>query len=147
MAIGPDSVFDSHPFTLTVPNSDGKEHYQVKNFGQRVLRFDVLGGRDRLTSDNTVFTQLGLSPGVGTKRIAKMARAMGPATLVSTNYAMIIGGLKEGVTPLDMAHAYETIAEGGRTRVHPNPCSAVPRGPPGSPRSSAWSSNATARRT
>ena len=30
---GPDSVFDSHPFTITVPNSGGKEHYSVKNFG------------------------------------------------------------------------------------------------------------------
>jgi penicillin-binding protein 1A len=27
---------------------------------------------------------------------------------------MTLGGLKEGVTPLDMAHAYETFAQGGR---------------------------------
>ena len=29
---GPDSVFDSKPLDLIVPNSDGKEHYEVKNF-------------------------------------------------------------------------------------------------------------------
>ena len=39
---------------------------------------------------------------------------MGITTPISTNPAMTIGGLKVGVTPLDMAHAYETIAHGGR---------------------------------
>jgi hypothetical protein len=38
---------------------------------------------------------------------------MGITTPLSTNPAMTIGGLKVGVTPLDMAHAYETIAHGG----------------------------------
>jgi penicillin-binding protein 1A len=32
---------------------------------------------------------------------------------VSHNLAMTLGGLKEGVSPLDMAHAYETFATGG----------------------------------
>jgi penicillin-binding protein 1A len=39
---------------------------------------------------------------------------MGIRTPVSSNYAMTLGGLKEGVTPLDMAHAYETFASGGK---------------------------------
>ena len=39
---------------------------------------------------------------------------MGITTPISTNDAMTIGGLTTGVTVLDMAHAYETIAEGGR---------------------------------
>ena len=55
-------------------------------------------------------------------------RKMGIRTPVSHNYAMIIGGLKEGVTPLDMAHAYETIAEGGR-RVYAPKLGAPQRGP------------------
>jgi penicillin-binding protein 1A len=38
---------------------------------------------------------------------------MGIGTPISTNPAMTIGGLSVGVTPLDMAHAYETIAHGG----------------------------------
>jgi penicillin-binding protein 1A len=38
---------------------------------------------------------------------------MGVRTPISTNCAMTLGGLKEGVTPLDMAHAYETFATGG----------------------------------
>jgi penicillin-binding protein 1A len=39
---------------------------------------------------------------------------MGITTPISTNPAMTIGGLSIGVTPLDMAHAYETIAHGGQ---------------------------------
>jgi penicillin-binding protein 1A len=38
---------------------------------------------------------------------------MGVRTPVSTNYAMTLGGLKQGVTPLDMAHAYSSFASGG----------------------------------
>ena len=39
---------------------------------------------------------------------------MGIRTSVSTNAAMALGGLRQGVTPLDMAHAYETFATGGK---------------------------------
>jgi penicillin-binding protein 1A len=39
---------------------------------------------------------------------------MGIRTPVSHNLAIALGGLHHGVTPLDMAHAYETLAEGGR---------------------------------
>jgi penicillin-binding protein 1A len=62
-------------------------------------------------SDNSVFAEVGLK--VGTPRIAHVASEMGITTPISTNDAMTIGGLKVGVTPLDMAHAYETLAEGG----------------------------------
>jgi penicillin-binding protein 1A len=51
---------------------------------------------------------------VGTKKIAKLAERMGIRTPVSSNYAMTLGGLHQGVTPLDMAHAYETFIEHGR---------------------------------
>ena len=47
-------------------------------------------------------------------RSPQLAHEMGITTPLSTNAAMTIGGLKVGVTPLDMAHAYETIAQGGR---------------------------------
>ena len=63
-------------------------------------------------SDNSVYAEVGLR--VGTKKIAKLAEKMGVRTPVSHNCAMTLGGLKEGVTPLDMAHAYETFATGGK---------------------------------
>ena len=43
-------------------------------------------------------------------RSPTLARRMGIRTPVSHNFAMTLGGLKQGVTPLDMAHAYETFA-------------------------------------
>ena len=39
---------------------------------------------------------------------------MGVRTPVSSNLAIALGGLRQGVTPLDMAHAYETFATGGK---------------------------------
>jgi penicillin-binding protein 1A len=55
---------------------------------------------------------------------------MGIRSPISNNYAMILGGLRTGVTPLDMAHAYETLATGGN-RVF-NPILGAPnRGPTG----------------
>ena len=62
-------------------------------------------------SDNSIYAEVGLK--VGTHRIAALAHRMGITTPISTNPAMTIGGLQVGVTPLDMAHAYETIAHGG----------------------------------
>jgi penicillin-binding protein 1A len=38
---------------------------------------------------------------------------MGIRTPVSHNYAITLGGLTQGVTALDMAHAYETLQQGG----------------------------------
>ena len=44
---------------------------------------------------------------------------MGIRSPISKNYAMILGGLREGVSPLDMAHAYETFAAGGNRVFNP----------------------------
>ena len=63
------------------------------------------------TSDNSVFAELGLD--VGTERIAALAKDMGIRTEISTNPAMTLGGLKEGVTPIEMAYAFSTIANKG----------------------------------
>ena len=62
-------------------------------------------------SDNSVYAQVARQ--VKPRNIARLARRMGIRTPVSTNLAMSLGGLRRGVTPLDMAHAYETFATGG----------------------------------
>src|SRR5437588_10133457 len=64
------------------------------------------------TADTAIYAEVGLK--VGTHRIARLAHRMGITTPLSTNPAMTIGGLTVGVTPIDMAHAYETIAHGGQ---------------------------------
>jgi penicillin-binding protein 1A len=56
---------------------------------------------------------------VGTHRIARLANRMGLHTKVSTNLAITLGGLKEGLSPLEMAYAYSTIANEGKRVTGP----------------------------
>jgi penicillin-binding protein 1A len=115
---GPDSVFDSHPVDFKDPKVCGQANYAPRNFNNEYVGETTLAAATA-QSDNSVFTQLGMSKQVGTTRIARIARAAGIQTPVSTNCSMIIGGLKIGVSPLEMAHAYETFAEGGRRVFDP----------------------------
>jgi penicillin-binding protein 1A len=107
--ISPDSVWSSHVKTFRVPHSS--EVFTVHNDENAYSGSNTLIGATAY-SDNSIYAEVGLD--VGTHRIAALARRMGITTPVSTNPAMTIGGLKTGVTPLDMAHAYETIAHGGQ---------------------------------
>jgi penicillin-binding protein 1A len=108
--ISPGSVWASHKLEIRVPNSGG-EIFTVNNYEDSYSGSTTLASATTF-SDNSVYAQVGLD--VGTKRVARLAKRMGIRTPVSTNYAMTLGGLKQGVTPLDMAHAYETFAAGGR---------------------------------
>jgi penicillin-binding protein 1A len=113
---GPSSIIDSAPQDFIVPGSGGREHFIVHNFGNTYSGPISLAAATAI-SDNSVYSQVGIN--VGTKRIARLARRMGVRSPISTNYAMILGGLKVGVSPLDMAHAYETFATGGRRVFNP----------------------------
>jgi len=94
-----------------VPGTRGKEHFVVNNFEGSYAGIRSLG--QALTySDNSVYSAAGIH--YGTRKIARLAKRMGIRSPVSHNLAMTLGGLKEGVSPLDMAHAYETFATGGR---------------------------------
>ncbi len=62
-------------------------------------------------SDNTVFAQLGVD--LGLQKVLNTAYAMGVTTKQEPYYPAIIGGLNPGVTPLQMADAYATLASGG----------------------------------
>jgi penicillin-binding protein 1A len=114
---GPDSIIDSHPLDIPFTGPHGEpEHFIVHNDG------NVYSGPITLAtatdySDNTVFAQVGMS--LGTQSIARQAHLLGIRSPVSTNPAMIIGGLNHGVSALDMAHAYETLATGGRKVYNP----------------------------
>jgi penicillin-binding protein 1A len=108
--ISPNSVWSSHVKTFYVPSAQGKEKFVVHNDEGSYSGSDSLTGATAF-SDNSIYAEVGLK--VGTHSIARLAHRMGIRTPISTNPAMTIGGLKVGVTPLDMAHAYETIAHGG----------------------------------
>jgi penicillin-binding protein 1A len=108
--ISPDSEWSSREKTLFVHGPNGPEKFVVHNDEGAYTGENSLINATAY-SDNSIYAEVGLK--VGTTHIAKLAHAMGITTPLSTNAAMTIGGLKVGVTPLDMAHAYETIAHGG----------------------------------
>ncbi len=109
--ISPESTWTSKQKTFFVPNTRGQEKFVVHNDEGNYTGSNTLTGATAY-SDNSIYAEVGLK--VGTKKIARLAHRMGITTPLSTNPAMTIGGLTVGVTPLDMAHAYETIAHGGR---------------------------------
>jgi penicillin-binding protein 1A len=108
--ISPESVWPSKEKTFYVRGPSGVEKFVVHNDEGAYTGENTLTGAIAY-SDNSIFAEVGLK--VGTKRIAKLAHEMGITTPLSTNPAMTIGGLTIGVTPLDMAHSYETIAHAG----------------------------------
>jgi penicillin-binding protein 1A len=133
--VSPDTVFASAPQNLPyraeVKGKNGKEKivpdvFRVSNYGD-----EYLGSASVTTattySDNSVYSQLGMQ--VGPQNIAQTAHDMGITSDLSTpgakysinngpfypyNPALILGGLQTGVNPLEMAHAYETIAQNGQ---------------------------------
>jgi penicillin-binding protein 1A len=64
-----------------------------------------------IVSDNTVFAQLDVD--VGPDKVRDTAYAMGITTHLDAYPAEAIGGLRIGVSPLEMADAYSTLANGG----------------------------------
>jgi len=64
-----------------------------------------------LKSDNSVYTQLALD--IGPKAVEQTAHDMGITTKLDGYPAEALGGLTIGVSPLEMADAYATIASGG----------------------------------
>jgi penicillin-binding protein 1A len=106
--ISPNSTWTSKRQVIKIPNST--EKFTVNNYESNYSGISTLA-RATTFSDNSVYAQVGIK--AGTKRIARTAKRMGIRTPVSSNYAISLGGLRHGVTPLDLAHAYQTFATGG----------------------------------
>jgi penicillin-binding protein 1A len=111
--ISPQSVWASRKTTFCVTRRRGRciEQFEVNNYEDAYAGLTTLA-RATTFSDNSVYAQVGIQ--AGTRRIARLARQMGIRTRVSSNPAITLGGLSQGVTPLDMAHAYQTFARDGR---------------------------------
>jgi penicillin-binding protein 1A len=89
--------------------------WQVHTFGNDYLgRVNIV--QATLHSDNTVYAQLDLD--VGPDKVAQTAKSMGITTHLNGYPAEGLGGLRLGVSPLEMADAYATLASGG---VHHKP--------------------------
>jgi penicillin-binding protein 1A len=82
---------------------------------------DVSIAKATTLSDNTVFAQLDAD--VGPDKVRDTAYAMGISSHLDALPAEGIGGLRYGVSPLEMADAYATIADGG---IH-HPATAITR--------------------
>ena len=72
--------------------------------------------RATTTSDNSIYTQLALD--IGPDEVKQAARDMGVRAKLFGYPGEALGGLRYGVSPLEMATAYATIANGGY-RVRP----------------------------
>jgi len=104
--IAPSSILTSTK-QVTI-NADGRL-WQVNNY-----EGEALGPIDLSTaiaaSDNSVFSQL--TAIVGPKRVAATARELGVLTPLKGYFAIGLGA--EPATPLDMARAYTSFADGGK---------------------------------
>ena len=106
--IDPEStVYVSKPLHLNVP---GYGPWSVKTYaGTYGGAMDLVTAT--LKSDNTVYAQLDVD--IGPKEVAKTARLLGIRTKLDGIPSEGLGGLRIGVSPLEMASAYATLAAGG----------------------------------
>jgi penicillin-binding protein 1A len=106
--VNPDAVsYVSKPLALNLP---GGQVWKVRTYGGDYAGRISLT-RATLRSDNTVFAQLDLD--LGPHEVAKTAHMMGIRTKLDGLPAEGLGGLRIGVSPLEMADAYATLASGG----------------------------------
>jgi len=110
--ISPETVYESAPQVFTF-GKNGQEEFEVNNYGDSYLGSASLATATTY-SDNSVYAQVGLeSIKGGTHAIARTAHQLGVQTHLSTNPAMVLGGLDEGVTPLEWSYAFSTLANNG----------------------------------
>ena len=109
--VSPESTYISEDLNLSFQD----EYYAIENYDS-VERGEISIREAMAESDNTVFVQLAAD--VGLERVARTAKDLGITTPVEAYPSTAIGGLGEGVSPLDMASAYSTFAGSG---IHREP--------------------------
>jgi penicillin-binding protein 1A len=106
--INPDTTYyTSKPLDLNLPEWG---HWEVQTYGNSYSGTINLH-EATLHSDNTVYAQLALD--LGPESIADTAHEMGITTQLDGIPAETLGGLRLGVSPLEMADAYSTLASYG----------------------------------
>jgi penicillin-binding protein 1A len=102
-----DTYYESKPLDLNLPQWGHWEVHTADEGYQGTINLK----QATVTSDNTVFAQLDLD--VGPQNVAATAKSMGITTHLQGLPAEGIGGLKYGVSPLELSDAYATLASGG----------------------------------
>jgi penicillin-binding protein 1A len=108
--VDPDSTtYVSKPLHINDPDA-GVLDWEVQTYSH-----SYSGSMDlrsaTLASDNTVYAQLILD--IGPKKVCQTAKDLGITTKLDCYPAEGLGGLRLGVSPLEMANAYATLASGG----------------------------------
>ena len=101
------TYYESKPLNIDDPVYG---HWEVHTYGDS-YRGTISVDKATLYSDNSVYAQLALD--VGPEKVAEMAKSLGIKTKLDGYPAETLGGLTIGVSPLEMAGAYATIASGG----------------------------------
>ena len=101
------TTYVSKELNLSIP---GFGNWNVKTYDHSYGgRMDLV--RATLKSDNTVYAQLALD--LGPENIAETAHLLGITSKLDSVPSETLGGLTRGVSPLEMASAYATLAAGG----------------------------------
>jgi penicillin-binding protein 1A len=108
------TYYTSKPLDLDLPHWGHWEVHTADEGYQGTVNLQ----QATVSSDNTVFAQLDLD--VGPKSVAQTAKLMGITTQLDGIPAEGIGGLRLGVSPLELTDAYATLAAGG---IHRDPVS------------------------
>jgi len=109
--VSPDAVFDTSPYTVQV--SDGQWH--VENYEGAFPDSEISLREATVFSVNAVYARLVMRIGPGS--VVETARGMGITSPLEPHPAIALGGLTEGVSPLEMAASFGTIAAGGIRRA------------------------------
>jgi penicillin-binding protein 1A len=107
--VDPDSTtYESKPLNLNLPEYGP---WEVRTAEEGECNCPMTIREATAASDNTVFAQLDLD--LGPENVRDTAYDMGIETKLDAVPAEGIGGLRIGVTPLEMANGYATLADGG----------------------------------
>ncbi|MGB4441500.1 MAG: PBP1A family penicillin-binding protein [Coriobacteriia bacterium] len=102
-----DSTWEASPFETQVKD----EIWHVENYENSITGGTYTLETATVWSINTVYARLIMA--VGADKVVDVARRMGITSPIDPDPAIALGGLSRGVSPLEMASAFGTIANTG----------------------------------
>lgn len=103
--VGTEETFESGPRAFALPNGQTWDVTGANPGGPMRLRTAT----ER--SVNSIFSEIILD--IGTDKVVETAKAMGVTSEFEAVPAIALGGMDQGVSPLEMSSAYATLASGG----------------------------------
>jgi len=104
--IPPSKTYSAGTFTVELPGKDWTvTNYSKQSYGSMTVR------EGTIHSVNCVYARMIMD--VGPQKVADIAKQMGIVTPLEANPAIALGGLRVGVSALEMASAYGTLANNG----------------------------------